>query len=81
MSMSKVFSVLFTVIKLLPHKSPEWSSLVSGPEGNSSLEIMNPKSFTVSYQSELTVTKGRRRGGINWKVGTEIQSTMYKIDN
>ena len=71
---------LFTVIKLLPHKSPEWSSLVSGPEAKS-LEITNPKSFTVSFQSELTVTKGRRRGGINWKIVTEIQSTMYKIDN
>ena len=79
-SMSEVFPSLFTVIKLLPHKSPEWSSLVSGPEAKS-LEITNPKSFTVSFQSELTVTKGRRRGGINWKIVTEIQSTMYKIDN
>ena len=35
---------LFTLIKLLPHKSPEWSSLVSGPEAKSS-EIMNPTPF------------------------------------
>ena len=35
---------LYTVIKLLPHKSPEWSSLLSGPEAKSS-EIMNPTPF------------------------------------
>ena len=35
---------LFIVIKLLLHKSPEWSSLVSGPEAKS-LEITNPTPF------------------------------------
>ena len=41
----------FTLIKLPPHKSPEWSRLVSGPEAKcSSLEIKNTTSFTVGYQ-------------------------------
>ena len=39
----------FTVIKLLPHKSSEWLSLVPDSEAKSS-EIMNLISFTVSYQ-------------------------------
>ena len=42
----------FTLIKP-PHKSPEWSSLVSGPKAKSSSEIMNLKSFTVMYQREI----------------------------
>ena len=43
---------LFTVIKLLPHKSPEWPSLVPDPEAKfSSSEIRNPTLFTVSYQN------------------------------
>ena len=41
---------LFTVIKLLPHKNPEWSSLVADPEAKSSLEIANPTLF-ISYHS------------------------------
>ena len=49
MSMSEVSLSLFTVMKLQPHNSPEWSSLVSGPEAKSSSEIMNPILFTVSY--------------------------------
>ena len=40
----------FTVIKLLPHKSSEWSSLVPSPEAKSSSEISNLTSFTISYQ-------------------------------
>ena len=48
MSMSESSSVPFSVMKLLPHKSSEWSSLVSGPEAKSS-EITNPTSFTVNY--------------------------------
>ena len=39
MSVSEASSVPFTVIKLLPQKSPEWSSLVSGPEVKSSWEV------------------------------------------
>ena len=40
----------FTVINLLAHKSPEWSSLVPGPEAKSSFSaITNLASFTVSY--------------------------------
>ena len=49
MSMSEAYSVPFTVIKLLPHKTSEWSSLVSGPEAKSSSEITNQTSFTISY--------------------------------
>ena len=41
MSVSEAFSATFTVIKLPPHKSPEWSSLLSGPEAKSSSEISN----------------------------------------
>ena len=41
---------LFIVINLLPHKSPEWPRLVSHSKTISSLEIINPTSFTVSYQ-------------------------------
>ena len=40
----KLSLAFFIVTKLLPHKSPEWSSLVSGPEAKSS-EIMNPTPF------------------------------------
>ena len=49
MSLSEAFFV-FTVIKLLLHKSPEWSSLVSRPEAKSSSEINNLVLFTVSYK-------------------------------
>ena len=42
---------LFTVIKLLLHKSSEWSSLVSGPWSKfCPLEATNPTPFTISYQ-------------------------------
>ena len=45
---------LFTVNKLLPHRSPEWSSLVSGPKAkSSSSDIMNPTSFTISYKNNV----------------------------
>ena len=44
----------FSVIKLLPHKSPEWSNLVPDPEAKfSSSEITNPTPFTVSYQLDM----------------------------
>ena len=47
----KISLSLFIVIKFLPHKSPEWSSLVSGPKAKSSpSEITNPTLFTISYQ-------------------------------
>ena len=50
MSMSEVSLSFLTVIKLLPHKSSEDSSLVPGPKAKSSFsEIINPTSFTVSY--------------------------------
>jgi len=39
-----------TVIKPLPHKSSEWSSLVLGPKTKSSLQITNLTLFTISYQ-------------------------------
>ena len=45
---------LFTVVKFLPHKSPEWSSLVSGLEAKSSLDIMNLTFFTISYHMGST---------------------------
>ena len=48
MSVSEALS-FFTVIKL-PHKSSEWSSLVPDSEAESSSEIQNPISFTMSYQ-------------------------------
>ena len=81
MSMSEAFSVPFTVIKLLPHKSSEWSSLVSGPEAKSSSEITNLTLFTISYYrgqgylqivstcgfplSELGAAQGHQ-GGVLW---------------
>ena len=41
----------YTLIKLCYAKTLEWSSLVRGPEAKfSSLEIMNPTSFTINYQ-------------------------------
>ena len=41
----------YTLIKLCYTKTLEWSSLVRGPEAkSSSLETMNPTSFTISYQ-------------------------------
>ena len=45
-------------MKVLPHKSSEWSSLVPGPETkSSSSKITNPTSFIVSYQDDTE--KGR----------------------
>ena len=41
----------FILIKLCYTKALEWSSLVPGSETKSSLEIMNPTPFTVSYQN------------------------------
>ena len=52
MSMSEVSLSFLTVIKLLPHKSSEDSSLVPGPKAKSSSEITNPTLFTISYQKE-----------------------------
>ena len=50
----KFYLSFFTVIKLLPDKSPEWSSLAPDPEAKfSSLEIMNPILFTISYQCQI----------------------------
>ena len=44
---------LFTVVKFLPHKSPEWSSLVSDLEAkSSSSDIMNLTLFTISYHMD-----------------------------
>ena len=44
---------LFTVVKFLPHKSPEWSSLVSDLEAkSSSSDIMNLTLFTKSYHMD-----------------------------
>ena len=46
MPMSEVFSIFFILTKTLLHKSPEWSSLVSGPGLNSSpLGSKNPGIF------------------------------------
>ena len=46
---------------------------------------------TLSYKTEtdpqtanqLMITKGKREleGGINWKIRTDIHTTMYNIDN
>ena len=47
----KISLSFITLIKLLPHKSSEWSSPVLGPEAKSSSYIMNPTSFTISYHS------------------------------
>ena len=52
MSTSEVSLSFLTVIKLLPHKSSEDSSLVPGPKAKSSSEITNPTLFTISYQKE-----------------------------
>ena len=43
---------LFTVVKFLPHKSPEWSNLLSGLEAKSSLDIMNLTLFTINYHMD-----------------------------
>ena len=43
------FCPFFTLIKLCYTKALEWSSLVPGPKAKS-LEIINPTSFTISYQ-------------------------------
>ena len=48
----KVSLSFFTVIKVLPHKNSEWSSLVPGPAAKSSSEVKNQTSFTVSYQQQ-----------------------------
>ena len=48
----KVSLSFFTVIKVLPHKNSEWSSLVPGPAAKSSSEVKNQTSFTVSYQPQ-----------------------------
>ena len=48
MSMSEVYLLFFTLIKLCYTKALEQSNLVPGPEAKS-LEIMNPISFTVNY--------------------------------
>ena len=68
MSMSESFSVPSTLIKLLPHKSSEWSSLVSGPKAKSSSEIMNPISFTVSYHLGVSsgIFRTRTVGALKW---------------
>ena len=50
MSMSETFSVSFlTLIKFCNTKALEWSSLVPGPEAESSLEIKNLTPFTISH--------------------------------
>ena len=52
MSMSEDISApSLPLRKLCCRKALEWSSLVLGPEVKSSSEIMNPGSFTTSYQS------------------------------
>ena len=52
MSMSEDISApSLPLRKLCCRKALEWSSLVLGPEVKSSSEIMNPGSFTASYQS------------------------------
>ena len=62
MSVSEAFSVPFlTLIKLCYTKVLEWSSLVPRPEAKSSLEIMNPTLFTVSYQNQIDYTLFRQR--------------------
>ena len=48
----KVSLSFFTVIKVLPHKNSEWSSLVPGPAAKSSSEVKNQTSFAVSYQQQ-----------------------------
>ena len=40
---------------------------------------------TERVKNKPTVTRGERRGGINWEIGTDIyillHYTIYKIDN
>ena len=51
MSMSEaLFVPFYTLIKVCYTKALKQSRLVPGPEAKSSLKIMNPTSFTVSYQ-------------------------------
>ena len=53
MSVSEAFSVLSHCNKTSANKSSEWSSLVLGSEVKSSSDIMDPTSFTISYQNHL----------------------------
>ena len=64
---------LFIVINLLPHKSPEWPRLVSHSKTISSLEIINPTSFTVSYQyiMKWQLKKCYKERKVGWR-DTEI---------
>ena len=64
MSMSEAFSDPFlTLIKLCYTKALEWSSLVPSPEAKSPSEIINPISFTISYQS-YGFSSGHMRVGL-----------------
>ena len=54
----KISLSFFTVIKLLPHKSSEWSNLVPDPKAKSfSLEVTNPTLFTTGYQKKMVLLK------------------------
>ena len=73
---------LFTVIKLLPHKSPDWSSLVPDPEAKFSSEITNLTWFTVSYHYKICLKNNSRRWQYNLTLkegAPEQKRTVFKL--
>ena len=78
MSMTEAFLSFFTVIKLLPHESPEWSSLVPDSKAKSSSEIVNPTLLTVSYQDSLGIPSLSARSP-GWQAWHGAQNNSGKI--
>lgn len=48
-------------------------------------KVVQPNLFTkqivTDTENKLIVIKGESRRGINWEIGIDIHTAMYKIDN